>query len=1044
MTSHLRPLCLAAFVALLATHPAVSMAQAIPLNGGNAVENESRQDPHQFDRALDHFDHAHYTAALEGFDAYVQATLKSDGPAAERENTRRIEAEYHAALCAMFLFHKDAVWRIDRFIARHPESIWVPKLQWELGNYQYRRKKWAKTIDAFNTLNPRKLAKGRRTEFYFKRGHALFEKGELTLSRSDLLKVQSDAAASPEYLEAAQYYLAHIAYSEERLTTALADFEALLLVDAFRNAVPVYIGQILFKLERNAELTTRAPEWLGENFDLRKTDNAELSKLLGTALFYQGEYASAGPHLDTAWKAADGRQRTAEFSYIVGLCRLNNARPAEAIAALMRSTGRKDPLDQNAAHAMGRAYLALGEKPKAQAAFESAASMDHDLELREDALFNQAKLAFETDFNPFNDAIGAFEQYLEEYPNSPRRDEAYSFLLDVYLTTRNHVRALDALDRIQRKSPQEKQAYQKLAFNHGVDLYRSGKPDEADALFVRSRTFPEDATLAAESHFWQGEISIKAGSDAPALSHYRAFLNAPGAFNSPLYNEGEYGAAYALFRQRKYRDAAVGFREYADATASQDSDGHRADALLRIGDCFYIDKDYSRAVTSYQKSLTAGTTQKQYASYQQARCKGLDGDLTGALNGMTELLLDFPETTFKGDALTSIGKTQIERNEMEKAKAAFDQIRRELPGSGFAKRALVDLALVAIKQGEDEAALALWAQISSQYPEDEVTKDAFLLVEPLLVERGQLDNLPDVVGLSEDDIAERTYAAAQELALSGACPKAIPKLTQFLEDHPQSIRTLAAGFHLGHCQFEEGDFDAALTRLEDVVKAPLSDYHESALVLVATMRYNRNEWPEALAHYQHLERVSELKRHVLEARIGIMRCSRELGNGETVLAYVGPILDDTETPEDIRMAARYNRALLLLHRDPESADADLKWLAEDGPHAEEASHHLATRQLNEGEAAACQVAIFAQLNRFGGGSEWAHRSFLLLAEAYLAQGDLFQARTTIEQLQANVDAPWVQDACLDFQDRLVQLENPPAPADSTSNGGAITPQSDNE
>ena len=165
-------------------------------------------------------------------------------------------------------------------------------------------------------------------------------------------------------------------------------------------------------------------------------------------------------------------------------------------------------------------------------------------------------------------------------------------------------------NRIQRKSPQEKQAYQKLAFNHGVDLYRSGKPDEADALFVRSRTFPEDATLAAESHFWQGEISIKAGSDAPALSHYRAFLNAPGAFNSPLYNEGEYGAAYALFRQRKYRDAAVGFREYADATASQDSDGHRADALLRIGDCFYIDKDYSRAVTSYQKSLTAGTTQK--------------------------------------------------------------------------------------------------------------------------------------------------------------------------------------------------------------------------------------------------------------------------------------------------------------------------------------------------------------------------------------------------------------------------------------------------
>ena len=84
---------------------------------------------------------------------------------------------------------------------------------------------------------------------------------------------------------------------------------------------------------------------------------------------------------------------------------------------------------------------------------------------------------------------------------------------------------------------------------------------------------------------------------------------------------------------------------------------------------------------------------------------------------------------------------------MNEARSAFEQIRSELPGSPFAKRALVDLALVAIKQNREDDALALWQTISTQYPDDEVTKDAFLLVEPLLVERGQLDNLPDVVGL---------------------------------------------------------------------------------------------------------------------------------------------------------------------------------------------------------------------------------------------------------------------------------------------------------
>ena len=1040
----LTPRHLFSLVLPLALFALQAKAQQRPLTGGATVDPSTRSARETFDRALAHFSHAQYAAALEGFDAFASSALHGDAPAGESERLLHIEAEYHAALCAVYLYHKDAVWRIDQFVDRHPESTWVPKLQWELGNYQYRRKKWSKALDAFEGLNPRRLSKSLRTEFHFKRGHARFEKGDLEAARGDLLKVVGDASTRPEYLEAARYYLAHIAYDEGRLTTALAAFEELLAVEAFRNAVPVYIAQILHQLQRHEDLVERAPAWLDDAVDLRPSDRQELARLLGTAHFHLGNCESGHPFLEAAWETMDSPQRTAEFSYIVGQCRLATGKPADAIRALMRSTGKKDSLDQFATHALGRAYLELGEKPKAQAAFAAAAELDYDLELREDALFNHAKLAFETDFNPFNDAIAAFEQYLEEYPDSPRRDEAYGFLLDVYLTTRNHERALDALDRIQRKSPREKQAYQKLAFNHGVDLFRSGNPAEADAFFSRSRAFPEDATLAAESHHWQGEIAILSGRDAAALSQYRAFLNAPGAFNSPLYNEGEYGAAYALFRQRKYRDAQVGFRKYVDAAGADAP--HRADAWLRVGDCFYIDKDYPRAVKAYEDALTSGTTQQQYARFQQARCKGLDGDAVGAVAGMTALLAAHPETTFKGDALTAIGKSEIELDHMDAARQAFERIRLELPGSAYAKQALVDLALVAVKQNRNADALDLWEQVSRQFPNDEVTKDAFLIVEPLLVAGGQLDNLPDVVGLSEDDIAERTYAAAQDLALSGDCETAIPQLQQFLDRHPESIRVLAARFHLGQCEFDSGNLNRALEVLEQVVSAPLSDYHESALVLTATLRYNRADWAEALAHYQQLEKVAVLKRHILEARIGIMRCSRELGDGETVLAYVDPILADAETPVDIVRAARYNRALLLLARISADAKPDLEWLVEDGIHAEEATHHLTAIQLAEGDAAGCQVAVFAQLNQYGGGSEWAYRSFLLLAEAYLVQGDLFQARTTIEQLQANVSEPWIQDACLDFQDRLLQLENPPPMPDLDSNftEAPFTPESTEE
>ena len=1016
--------------------PCDAQAQAPHPVGGEVTHGVLRQDPTAFNRARHHFDHHQYAAALELFDNWVNGPLAGDGPAGEREALMQVEAEYRSALCAMYLYHKDAVWRIDRFIERHPESTWVPKIQWELANYEYRRKKWSKSIDAFEALNPRRLSKVMRTEYHFKRGHSRFETGDLEGSRGDLLIVVEDPAAQPEYLEAAQYYLAHIAFAEDRLTTALEAFEALSEINAFRDAVPLYIGQILYRLERFEDLADKGPAWLTEERNLSDKDRSELTRVVGESYFHLGNCGAASPYLEEAWRAADAQQRTAEFSYIVGTCRLSSGEPAQAITALMRATGGNTPLDQYATHTMGRAYLALGEKPKAQTAFAKAATMEHDMEVREDALFNHAKLAFETDFNPFNDAIAAFEQYLEEYPDSPRRDEAYGFLLDVYLTTRNHVRALDALDRIQRKSPREKSAYQKLAFNHAVGLFQSGDLADADAYFKKSRTYSEDATLAAESHYWQGEIAMKDNQNAPALSHYRTFLNAPGAFNSAKYNEGEFGAGYALFRQRKYRDAQVSFRKYADAETGAGPGGHRADALLRIGDCFYIDKDYGRAVSAYDKALEAGTTQQQYTQFQRARCLGLDGDLDGEVSGMAGLLAAHPETTFKGDALTAIGKAEIERNRMEQARAAFERVRDELPGSPFAKRALVDLALIAVKQGREDDALSLWQLISTRYPEDEVTKDAFLLVEPLLVERGQLDDLPDVIGLSDDDIAERTYAACQDLALSGDCGGAIPKLAQFLDKYPNSIRVTAARFHLGQCRFDGGDTEGALAPLEALVSGPLSDYHEPALVMAATIRYNASDFSSALSHYQQLEQVAVLKRHVLEARIGIMRCSRALGDGETVLAYVDPILENAETPEDIRTAARYNRALILLERGDPAAKSDLDILAQDGPHAEEATHHLCALTLAEGDAEGCQVAVFAQLNRFGGGSDWSYESFLLLAESYIVQEDYFQARSTIDQLQSNVQEPWVQEACMDMLDRIVQLETPaPEPADTTG----ITP-----
>ena len=80
-----------------------------------------------------------------------------------------------------------------------------------------------------------------------------------------------------------------------------------------------------------------------------------------------------------------------------------------------------------------------------------ASKLNFDNIIKEDALFNYAKLTYEQLYAPFNEAIEAFRTYIQLYPNTPRTDEAYNYLTLAYLSTRNYKEAVESLEKIKNK-----------------------------------------------------------------------------------------------------------------------------------------------------------------------------------------------------------------------------------------------------------------------------------------------------------------------------------------------------------------------------------------------------------------------------------------------------------------------------------------------------------------------------------------------------------------------------------------------------------------
>ena len=970
-------------------------------------------------KANDAYEKEQYALAMKSFGDFMK--FEDDD-----RSERYVKAAYFEALCGLNLYNRDAEYRIDAFITAYPESPYVQEALWEIADHHYKRRHFKKAAVAFNEVDLRRLPKDQQRELRFKRGHSLFEEEDFEAARYDLFEVMKEEGA---YLAPSTYYFSHISYLKGNPQVALEGFEAISTHPDFIDVVPTYIAQTLHATEQFSRLKEYGPPLLDESAGLDQKERTEISRLVGDAFYKDQDFESASPFLELAWEGTRGPDRKAEFAYEVGYTRYRIGAWSEALNVLAITAREDDKLGQNATYHMADCYIQLDQKGKARSAFGRAASKDYDIEIMEDALFSYAKLAFELSYNPFDDAIVAFQKYLDQYPTSVRRDEAYRFLLDVYLTSRDYERGLNALDQIQDKDLTVRESYQLLAYNRGVELYQGGKYKQALVYFNKVRTYPIDAQLAAESHYWEGECHFSLRDYVNATGSYSKFSRAPGGYLSSYYPAADYARGYALFKRKKYSDALSAFRSYLEAHP-EDAPKRIHDAELRTADCFYAKKEFDRAVTYYDRCLNRTTENKgnvDYILYQRAMSMSLTEaaeSLTEQIEGLDKLLQEFPKSRFVVDALYESARTQIERDELEDARRRLDVLLSAHPRNPRTKEALVDLCLIGIKQNRPDDVLETWDRIRTTYGNDPIAADAYNIVEPLLIDRGLLDNLPAAVGLSGEDIESRLFDAAVSLALEEKYTQALPRLEEYLRQYENGNHLDEAQYYLAACLNNAGDKNGALLSYEAVLALPPGDFTEAAALAAATLAWNEGDYPRALTHYRLLADISSIQSNKLESSIGQMRCYYLLDQPAQAFTFATDVCSDPGTPESIKRTALI--WLGRIHFDAEEYDEALNCFESTvkfgGNAGAESQFMISKIKYNLGDYDSAESNIFTLVSDFSSYDEWKFKGFLLLVRTYIGLNDLFQARATAESIMENVNVEWVQNACSDLMMEIEAME----------------------
>jgi len=912
-------------------------------------------------------------------------------------------SEYYVALSANELNHEDAGYLLEHFIARYPQSSKVQMVYFELGKLYYRDRKYNSALAYFKKVDLRHLSNDKVAELYFKKGYSQMREKQY----DDAMKTFYEIMDSPSpYTAPATYYYSHIAYVNGELETALKGFNKLADNPTYRHIIPYYLLNIYYLQGKYDDVIQASATLPGDQNNKR---NAGLQRVVAEAYFKTGRYGDALSLLEE-YTSGYKNKITRDDWYELAYCYYATGDYEQAIRAFQKTTTPSDSVAQSAFYHLGYCYIMTGEKKFALNAFLSAYKYGSDQSIQEDALFNYAKLTYELSYDPYNQAINALRQYIADYPDSRRTDEAYAYLVSLFTSTKNYKEALETIEKIRTKDDKLLAACQKITFNHGVELFNDRDYFEAIKLFRKSLEYNYDKVYTAYCYYWIGESYFRLSSFEFAVDYYKKFLSSPGASQTGLACVINYDMGYVYYRQNDYGQSAVYFRRFTDKPS--DNPALVTDAFLRLGDDYFIDKKYDDALMYYDQAVQRGGPGSDYGFYQTAMAAGGKGAFDRKASLLQTFLQRYPTSVYTQDALYELAMTWLLLNDDEKALAVFKTITDKYPSGRYIRKALLKTGLIYYNSNENDLAIQTLKKVIETYPGSEESKEALESLRNIYVNMNRVDDYfayADKLPFADLSLAQQdsiTYTASENLYMKGDCAKASAGFESYATRFPTGAFITNAWYYMAECALKANDLTKALQGYDFVIIQPPSLFTENALAKAAAIRFEMKDYYGALNDYTNLGEGAVRNSNIMASLRGQMLCQYLLGDyAEAIDAATRILAKDTEGDDDaVEAHFTKGRAAMALN-DHAMASAEFKKTCElsQGEMAAEAQYDLADMLYEDGNYKEAEKESFTLVNQYSQYDYWVARGFILLADNYLKMDNAFQAKQTLQSIIDNYE-----------------------------------------
>ena len=934
--------------------------------------------------------------------------------------TRKSDPAGYSVLCDVRSQVRGYENRMEAYFEKYPYSALISQIRYYHALNLFDAEKYQVAAQQFSFIEETGLYKDQRIEYVFKYAYCHLENGSTDMAYKGLLDVEGREYS--DYKAPSRYALGYIEYSRKNFTEAFDWFEKASIDGRFNEMASYYMLECRFLLKDYGYVIEKGRRM----FESAPADRRQhLARIISESYLVRDDVANARAFYDHALSSDKSENSRADWFYSGSLLYAVKDYKG-AVGSFLNMGERCDSIGQIANYNLGYSYIQTKDKVSAMMAFKDASALDFDKAIKEDAMFNYAKLAFD-----LNNDISVFNDYLKKYPIDKNPDKIYSYMAVAALSNRDYEAAVEAFDKIEELDENMRLNYMKANYLRANQLIRNGSYRKAVPC-LKAAAYYSDKRSAFNhlSRFWLAESYYRDGQYVQSRDEFMQLYNLSAFEGTHQAGLVTYGIAYCYFKEGNYKMAKKWFEDYLSGGSVK----YRKEALVRTADCDFVQMNYKKAAAAYDAVLREYYNVNDiYPYYQAAISYGLTDNVARKVELLSGVMDAAPSSEFYPEALYELGRTYAVKEDDDKAFECFNKLVDTVKDSTFVAKAYIEMGTLARNQSMYNEALGYYKIVVEKMPLSGYADDALLAVESIYQIKNEpqeylayIESIGKGAVKTETEKESMIFNSAEQLFLSENYQKALNALQAYKESYPQGVNAYKADFYTAESCKALGMYEQACDAYVRVIEGGSGSFVELSMLNFANISYRLERWDDAFRGYSMLNASAQIPNNAYLAILGQMRSAYKGHDWKAALYWAQVTMSDSRADDLVKREAEYITAKSSLATSQrEEAFEILRRLATDMSDAfgAESAYLLIHDSYDRGDFDDVENKVYAFADSKTGQTYWLAKSFIVLGDSFAERDEMEQAKATFESVRDGYTPSGEDDDVLDdVRFRLKRIE----------------------